>query len=171
MTDEKALSSGFPPCPSCGSTVVRHKMRVAAIVFAMLGATPLTEVGLHIATGQRIQAKAFLPTGIFWTLAVLSSRPVKARCLACGKTFRLPNASPGRLGPGDRVRTTTDAAPVKLGERTLATVERGRELTAIQVRGNWAKVSLAQGGDKVTGWIHRRCLKRLPGLQPEMRSE
>jgi len=57
---------------------------------------------------------------------------------------------------GDRVKVINGPAPVKVGKKTLTTLETGTELTAVKVQGPWVKVSLQRQGKPITGWIYSK---------------
>jgi len=61
--------------------------------------------------------------------------------------------------PGDKVKVISGPAPVKVGRKTLTTVETGTELTALKVHGRWVKVTVEEGGKQIKGWIHTKRLK------------
>lgn len=67
-----------------------------------------------------------------------------------------PPETPFRVG--DTVMTM-GPAPVKVGEKTLATLEAGAELKAVAVQDAWVKVAVDKEGQKITGWINKRHLK------------
>lgn len=81
--------------------------------------------------------------------------------LVCGRG----DAAAGEvtIKPGDRIRVKRGPAPLKVGKRTLATIETGTELTALKVQGNWVKVKVKKDSNTVTGWIHSKRLGALPG--------
>jgi len=62
---------------------------------------------------------------------------------------------------GDNVKVISGPAPVKLGKKTLTTVEAGTELKALKVLRNWVKVTVERDGKTVTGWIHTKRLELL----------
>jgi len=47
------------------------------------------------------------------------------------------------------------------GRKTLATVEAGTELTALEVENNWVGVAIKKGGKEISGWIDRKHLRVL----------
>ncbi|MFC1806103.1 PEGA domain-containing protein [Planctomycetota bacterium] len=78
-----------------------------------------------------------------------------------------PNPEPARVAfrPGDVVKVTSGPAPVKAGERTLATVDAGAELAALQVKDGWVMVAVEKAGEKITGWVHAKRLSVLARTQ------
>jgi len=69
------------------------------------------------------------------------------------------------------VKVISGPAPVKVGKKTLMTVDTGTELTVLKVQGNWVKVIADKDGKEVTGWIHRKRLKLLTHApKPEVRA-
>ena len=63
---------------------------------------------------------------------------------------------------GDMVEITSGPAPVKLGDKVLATLDSGVRLKALSVRENWVAVRVEKDGREVVGWIHVRHLKKVP---------
>jgi len=64
-------------------------------------------------------------------------------------------AAEKNIKPGDKVKVTIGPAPLKIGKKTLTTVEAGTELTALKVQGHWVRVTIEKDGKKITGWIHK----------------
>ncbi|MFW6114123.1 MAG: hypothetical protein ACOC7K_00100 [bacterium] len=60
--------------------------------------------------------------------------------------------------PGDVVETTTNT-PMKRMRTILATVPAGMVLDVVEVRGDWAGVTVLVDGREVSGWISKRYLK------------
>jgi len=78
-------------------------------------------------------------------------------------------AAPPPLRPGDRIEVTSGPAPVKMGKRTLTTVEAGSELTALKVQGPWVKVTVQKDSKKITGWIYSwKYLRLAPTARPSL---
>ena len=75
-------------------------------------------------------------------------------CLA-----RATGAGGAPIKPGAKIKVVNGPAAVKVGKKTLATVESGTDLTALKVKGSWVKVTIQKDGNMVTGWVHRRYLK------------
>ena len=75
---------------------------------------------------------------------------------------RQAHAAEEAIKPGDKVKVINGPAPVKVGKKTLTTVESGTGLRALKVQGPWVKVSVERRGKKITGWIYAR--KYLHGL-------
>ncbi len=67
------------------------------------------------------------------------------------------------VGVGDKVLTVT-AAPVMSGPEKLAEVPQGVELTAIDVRDHYVRVTVTQGQDEISGWIYEEYLVREPTI-------
>ena len=63
------------------------------------------------------------------------------------------SAAEKKIKAGDKVKVTSGPAAVKVGTKTLATVEAGTELTVLKVKGRWVKVRVQREGKAVTGWI------------------
>jgi len=80
---------------------------------------------------------------------------------------RAVHAAEEKIQPGDKVRVTIGPAPVKIGKKTLATVDGGTELTALKVQGNWVKVTIEKDGKKITGWIHTKRLSLIASAEAE----
>jgi hypothetical protein len=93
----------------------------------------------------------------------MTPRSVACLALFLVVLFGLPVTAPAAeaVKAGDRVAVSIGPAPVKVGTKTLATVKAGTELTALEVNGPWAKVTVERDGKKVTGWIHTKRLKPL----------
>ena len=66
------------------------------------------------------------------------------------------------IRPGDSVAVTGAPAEVKDRDKVVATAQVGAVLAAREVEGSWVKVSVETEGRRVTGWIHRRSLTRVP---------
>ncbi len=67
------------------------------------------------------------------------------------------------IAPGDRVRVTS-AAPLKIGQRLVATVPTGTEVVATRVNGAWIYVETAAG----SGWVHVARVERVEEAQPDV---
>ncbi|MFC1806075.1 hypothetical protein ACFL09_03750 [Planctomycetota bacterium] len=73
---------------------------------------------------------------------------------------------------GDTAVVAVGPAPVKVGRKTLTTLEAGKEVTALEVRGKWVKVRVLRERKAVTGWIYspkylrRRKATRDPRREP-----
>jgi len=81
---------------------------------------------------------------------------VAVTCLLC--LARAADPAQKAIKPGDKLRVTSGPAPVKVGKKTLTTVEAGTELKALKAQGNWVRVTVERDGKKITGWIHRKRL-------------
>jgi len=72
--------------------------------------------------------------------------------LLCG--VPAARAAQNKIKPGDKVKVIRGPAPVKVGKKTLTTVEAGTVLTALKVQGNWVKVTVKEDGGTIEGWVH-----------------
>jgi len=69
------------------------------------------------------------------------------------------------IQPGDKVKVVNGPAPIKVGKKTLATVETGTELKALKIQGDWVKVTIQREDTKLVGWIHsKKHLERVAGV-------
>ncbi len=69
---------------------------------------------------------------------------------------------------GDRV-VTTEQAPVKAVQDTVATVDAGTELVVTDVKQDWVGVTVEQQGKKIAGWVMLKHLIRAGANQaPEL---
>ena len=64
------------------------------------------------------------------------------------------------IQPGDKV-VVTAAAPIKVGDQTLAMVPGETEFTAGTVNGQWVAFTAEANGEKTNGWIDVRHLVRM----------
>jgi len=91
----------------------------------------------------------------------------------CGEPKGDPKANPPEapIRPGDTVKVATGPAPVKVGDKTLTTLEAGSELKAIEVQDAWVGVAVEKDGQKITGWINKKHLKSVAPPAPEKTPE
>jgi len=75
------------------------------------------------------------------------------------KAAAAPASGQGTINRGDRVVVARGPAPIKIGKKTLGTVEAGAALSAHKVKGNWVRVA-------ITGWTHAKQLRRVAKEQP-----
>ena len=66
--------------------------------------------------------------------------------------WRSPVGAGEVIRPGDKVCITSGPASVKIGEKTVCTVQAGTILEVEKVKGSWYKVT----ADGRTGWVHER---------------
>jgi len=91
-------------------------------------------------------------------------------CAALLLMVTVATGAESTMKPGDKIKVTKGPAPVKEGEKTLATVEVGTEVMVLSVQEPWVKVSVLRDGEKTVGWIHNRHLTPLtapPSREPE----
>ena len=59
---------------------------------------------------------------------------------------------PAEIEAGDKVVTLT-AAPVMIGSKEVAEVDRGAELTVTSVKTPWIGVTVTRNGEEIKGWV------------------
>ncbi|MBM4038127.1 MAG: hypothetical protein FJ290_06390 [Planctomycetes bacterium] len=88
-------------------------------------------------------------------------------CVCLGSAGAGEGPKEPAIKKGDKVRVINGPAPVKGGEKTLATFETGKELEVLQVEGGWAQVKpqvKMENGGWVFGWVEaRKHLEPVPG--------
>jgi hypothetical protein len=79
---------------------------------------------------------------------------------------------PMAVEPGDTIVVVSDRAKLMVGDRVVATLERGQELTVSKVEGGWIGAWIELEGTKRGGWVwmdHTATTEMAAGRQSEAR--
>jgi hypothetical protein len=62
---------------------------------------------------------------------------------------------------GDKAVVSVEYAKLMIGDRTIATITRGQQLTVLKVEGPWVGALVQTGGQEKKGWVQRTQLATL----------
>jgi hypothetical protein len=85
---------------------------------------------------------------------VRANRLVLVPLVLAAALGRAGGAEGGEIQVGDVVEVISGPAPVKVGDRTLTTVDAGDRLPVVELREDWVKVQIREGGRTIEGWLH-----------------